>query len=139
MNKNVIIKEVEDSNFLIEELKKIVCFFCLVYVLITYKIFINQRDFPLLPFIEGINDIPVYLNFVLYGAMVVLLIFLYLKEDNKIYLSFFFLVYFFLLFYDANRIQPFIFTYLSFFLFYYFYKLGWIDSRLTIYLSKLIY
>jgi hypothetical protein len=139
MNKNVIVKEVQDSNFLIEELKKIVCFFCLVYVFITYRIFINQRDFPLLPFVEGINDIPVYLNFVLYGAMLVLLIFLYLKEDNKIFLSFFFLVYFFLLFYDANRIQPFLFTYLSFFLFYYFYKLGWIDSKFTIYLSKLIF
>lgn len=139
MKENVIFKEAEDSNFFIEELKKIVCFFCLVYILITYRIFINQRDFPLLPFIEGINDMPVFLNFILYGALVVFLIFIYLREDNKIYLSFFFLIYFVLLFYDANRIQPFLFTYLSFFLFYYFYKLGWIDSKFTIYLSKLIF
>jgi hypothetical protein len=139
MNENVLVKEPRDSNFFIEELKKIVSFFCLVYILVTYKIFINHRDFPLLPFIEGINDIPVFLNFILYSALVISLVFIYKKEDNKVYLSFFFLIYFVLLFYDANRIQPFLFTYLSFFLFYYFYKLGWIDSKYTIYTCKLIF
>jgi hypothetical protein len=139
MNENVMNKEKRDSNFLIEELKKIVSFFCLVYVLITYRIFINHRDFPLLPFIDGINDIPVFLNFILFAALVIFLIFIYQKEDNKVYLSFFFLIYFVLLFYDANRIQPFLFTYLSFFLFYYFYKLGWINSKFTIYVCKLIF
>jgi len=139
MNENVLVKEPRDSNFFIEELKKIVSFFCLVYILVTYKIFINHRDFPLLPFIEGINDIPVFLNFILYSALVISLVFIYKKEDNKVYLSFFFLIYFVLLFYDANRIQPFLFTYLSFFLFYYFYKLGWIDSKFTIYTCKLIF
>ena len=90
MNENVMNKEKRDSNFLIEELKKIVSFFCLVYVLITYRIFINHRDFPLLPFIDGINDIPVFLNFILFAALVIFLIFIYQKEDNKVYLSFFF-------------------------------------------------
>ena len=122
--KNIFIKQGElnklfmpkDNNcLLIRVITKIIAIACLISMLLSYKLWLNERTFPLSPVSDYLPIIKHPVDYILLGIVFILLLCICIfRKPQKIIITFLIITFIIALF-DQNRWQPWFYQYLMMF------------------------
>jgi hypothetical protein len=112
-----------------QSIKQITILFLIGGLMLSFRLWVGDRLFPLIPFIDGLENIPYYINYILFLFLILSLLY-EIYKPNKWSLASGLIILFFLLLQDQNRLQPWVYIYILIllpFCFSYFLKTSEID------------
>ncbi len=105
----------------IEWIKRTVLCFFLIGILLSFKLWISDRNFPMTPLFDSLNSISSSVNYVLFFCSIGLIISLFFIKNRWLYFSLL-ILFVFLILQDQNRLQPWVYIYLLLLLSYFLFK-----------------
>jgi len=84
----------------------------LIALLITYKLWLTGRSFPLVPVIPLTFNLPSFLDYYIFFALIILLFFIMIFPNPRKTIFLFAAIFFILVFFDINRLQIFNYQYI---------------------------
>ncbi len=94
-----------------KSIKQITTVFLIIGLVLSFNLWVRDKQFPMIPCIDGLENIPYFLNYTLFFFLITLL-FIELYKSMKWTLVFAFSILFFLLLQDQNRLQPWVYIYI---------------------------
>jgi hypothetical protein len=95
----------------LKSIKLITILFLIGGLTLSFKLWLVDRLFPLIPLIDGLESLPYYANYVLFICLIISLL-CEIYKPNKWSLASGLFILFFLLLQDQNRLQPWVYIYI---------------------------